>query len=330
MSPTRLFHFRNAPKSDSSKPLLGSLGPILFFILAFSFLAYKLLAFNHYTEFITHWKQMPLSQFWWLAAVFALLPANWFLESIKWKMLTAHVQKISFRTSIKAVLGGASTGFITPNRVGEMVGRVMFLDSENRKAGVTLSVLNSLTQSLIMTLCGVPACILFLTLTGVKIEINKTLYLIIMFLCLLILGAIYFRLPQLSQRFKRSRFSEKVKAFTDFLTNYNWKDLLRIMVVSLSRYFVFSLQFFLMLRFFGIELTGWQALIAIPTTYLFVTFTPSLAFSEVAVRSSYAVLVIGAFSGQVVSIVLAGVGIWMVNFVIPVLAGSVILLKKNS
>ena len=100
------------------------------------------------------------------------------------------------------------------------------------------------------------------------------------------------------------------------------------MGVSFIRYAVFCIQFYFMIRFFSIELTPWQALIAIPTSYLFVTFTPSLAFSEAAIRSSYAVLIIGTFSGQVVNIALAGVCIWVINFVIPMLAGSVVMVRK--
>jgi uncharacterized membrane protein len=100
------------------------------------------------------------------------------------------------------------------------------------------------------------------------------------------------------------------------------------MGISFIRCAVFCVQFYFMIRFFSIELTPWQALTAIPTSYLFVTFTPSFAFSEVAIRSSYAVLIIGAFSGQVVNIALAGVCIWVINFVIPMLAGSVVMVRK--
>ncbi len=84
-----------------------------------------------------------------------------------------------------------------------------------------------------------------------------------------------------------------------------------------------------MLRFFDVQLTPWQALLAIPTNYLFVTFTPSLAFSEGALRASYAVFVLGFFSPQTVNIALAGVFIWVVNWVIPLLAGSVIMLRSK-
>jgi|ERR1035437_9557414 hypothetical protein len=302
-----------------------------FFVLfaSYSFLSYKLLTFNQYQELAIQWKQMPLSQLWWFGCVCVLLPVNWLLEAVKWKLLTSKVQKINLRNSFKAVLAGISTGFITPNRVGELVGRVMFLHNENRKSGVTLSILNSLTQNLIMVLCGVPAFVLFLYNTSGKLRVNSTLYLSILMASLIILGLLYFKLPKLSLRIKKSFLFEEIKKYTDCLSNYKFQDLLKISLVSLVRYLVFCFQFYLMLRFFGVELSEFQAMIAIPTTYLFVTFTPSVSFAEAAVRSSYAVLVIGAFSGQTVNIALAGVFIWVINFVIPMLVGSVVLVRKR-
>jgi hypothetical protein len=301
----------------------------LFVIAANSFLAYKLFTFNQYSELWVQWKQMPVSQCGWLMLVFLLLPFNWLFESIKWKMMTVHVQKITLKQSIKAVLAGISTGFFTPNRVGELIGRVMYLDTENRKPGVTLSLLNSFTQNIIMTLCGIPACILFFNFTSHKIEPDLIEYLAILTLCLLGFGLFYFFLPQLSQRFKLSRYSGRIKEFTDCLAALSFGELFRIMLISITRYIVFCIQFYFMLRFFGIELSSWQALISIPTSYLFVTFTPSFAFSEAAVRSSFAILVIGVFSHQEVNIALAGICIWVVNFVIPMLVGSVMLVKKR-
>ncbi len=295
----------------------------------FSFLAYKLLTFNQYNELIAQWKQLPLSQFWWLAGVLALLPLNWLLEAEKWKLLVSKIQTIDLTNALKGVLAGISTGFLTPNRVGELAGRVLYLNTENRKAGVTLSAVNSLTQNIIMATCGIPACALFFTITSQKMEINTTLYLSILIVSLLIFGLIYFRLPWLSRQFKQSRYSEKIETFTDCLSYYTEQDLLQVMLISLCRYFVFCVQFFFMLRFLGVELSAWQAFISIPTIYLFVTFTPSLAFSEAAVRSSYAVLVISAFSSQVVSIALAGMCIWLVNFVIPMLVGAIVLVKSK-
>ena len=301
----------------------------LVLVLCYSFLTYKLLTFNQYPELLAQWNLMPVSRFWWLTAVLLLLPFNWLFESVKWQLITIHIQKITLKASLKAVLAGISTGFFTPNRVGELVGRILYLDQKNHKAGITLSLVNSLTQNLIMTLCGIPACIIFFASTSYRIQINHIYYLVLLAVCLIGFGLLYFFLPQISNRFKQSPYSLKIKEFTDCLSDFREKDLIRIMLVSLVRYAVFCVQFFLMLRFFGIELSIWQALIAMPTNYLFVTFTPSLAFSEAAIRSSFAVLTIGAFSGQTVNIALAGMCIWMINFVIPMLAGTVLMMRKK-
>jgi hypothetical protein len=302
---------------------------LIFLIAAYSFLAYKLVTFNQYTDFLNQWKQMPLSQFWWLVAVFLFLPFNWLIESVKWKMMTIHIQKITLKYSIKAVLAGLSTGFFTPNRVGEMVGRIMFLNPENRKPGVTLSLMNSMTQNIIMTFCGIPACIIFFSVTSGKMTFNLNLYLLIMGVVLIGLCLLYFFLPTLSKVLKQSRFALKIKEFTDCLAAFSFSELIQIMGVSMFRYVIFCIQFSFMVRFFGVELNCWQMLISIPTIYLFVTFTPSFAFLEVAVRGSYAVLILGAFSNQTVSIALAGMSIWIVNFVIPMLVGSVVMMRKK-
>ena len=245
-------------------------------------------------------------------------------------MLVAKVQNVSLINSFKAVLAGIITGFFTPNRVGELVGRVGFLEKENRKAGVTLSVVNSLTQNLIMALCGIPACILFYLYKGEILKLNIVGYLSILSLCLLSFGILYFSLPYLSRQLKFKKVAAKLSPFTFCLSDYSKMDLLKIMLVTLLRYSVFCTQFYFILRFFGVSLEIWQALIAIPTSYLFVSFTPSIAFSEAAVRSSYAVLFIGAFSNHEIPIILAGVSIWFVNFVVPMLVGSVVMIKSTN
>lgn len=302
---------------------------LLFLVLSYSFLAYKLNTFDQYRALLDQWQKLPPSQFWWLGFVLFLLPFNWLLESFKWKLLVSTVETITLSEAIKSVLAGISTGFITPNRVGEFAGRILFLNHENRKAGVTLSLVNSLTQNIIMALCGIPAALLFFSIKMGKFESNLFLYLVLLMLGVLVLGLLYFYIPAFSKRFKFTRFADKVHEFTDCLSDFNKKELFRILLISVLRFLVFCVQFFFMLRFFGIELTIPEAILSIPTTYLFVTFTPSLAISEAAVRSSYAVLFISAFSGQVAGIALAGICIWCVNFMIPMLIGSVSLINKK-
>jgi len=329
MAGSRTFHFGKCPVLRIPFANWKVLLKWVLIIGAYSFLVYKLLTFDQYAAFLSHWKQMPQSHLWWLVGVLLLLPVNLLLESTKWKLLVSKVEEIDLKNAFKAILSGISAGFLTPNRVGDVVGRMMYLLPENRKAAFTLSIVSAMTQNIIMILCGVPACVLFFTSTGGKMEAATSRYVIVLSVCLLSFVFIYFAFPRISRLMEKNRHYEKIKAFTDCLSYFSKMDLLQIVFIALIRYLVFSVQFFFMLGFFGIELTGWQALIAIPTNYLLVTFTPSFAFSDVAVRSSYAVFVIGAFSVQLAGIALAGVCIWVINFVIPMLVGSVMLAKSK-
>jgi len=310
-------------------PKLYSVFKWLIFIASYLFLAYKLFTFNQYDELVIRWNHISIYQVAWLVGVFALLPLNWFLEAVKWKMLTAHVQQIGYNDAFKAVLVGISTGFFTPNRVGELVGRILYLQPHHRKAGVALSVLNSITQNLIMALCGIPASILFFSFTQQVPFFNLPFYVGMLLLGFLLLGLLFYFFPIINNSLKKTRFASSVTPYTDCVLEFKPNILLQIMGVSLLRYIVFCSQFWFLLQFFDIQLALWQAIIAIPATYLLVTFTPSMAFSEAAVRSAYAVLVIGVFAPNTVGIVLAGVGIWAVNFIIPMLVGSVIMIRTK-
>lgn len=300
------------------------LGTWIILLSAYSYLGFQLSNYQHYPELLLQWKQLSFVQFGWLAGVFILLPLNLSLEAVKWQQLTSKLQKISFPTALKAVLAGIYTGFFTPNRVAELLGRVRYLEPENRKPGAVLSLVNSLTQNIIMTLCGIPASLFFFSLTSNSSNPTDhyTDWMIILIILVILIILLLFSLPIVSRFFTtRPRFSKRNK-FTSPLSSYNRTDLFGILTLSLLRYLVFGTQFFLMLRFFGVAIAPLHALIAIPASYLFVTYTPSIAFSEAAIRSSYAVLFIGAFSPQIVGIALAGTCIWVVNFALPLLAGS--------
>lgn len=301
----------------------------LIVIAAYLYLGYRLITFNQYEALITQWKLMPISQFWWLLLVLIIMPINWLLESIKWKILTSKLQQLTIFESYKAVLAGISTGFFTPNRIGEMVGKVVFLKEENRKTGVTLSLVSSLTQNMTMIMSGIAASIFFFNRQGEQLSAGIHSYFLLLLFFLIGFGILYFSLPLLSTKIDTSKLSKKIASFTKGIASFSKFELLKILLVSLLRYSVFCVQFFFMLRFFNVELSLFQALMSIPATYLFVTFTPSVAFSEAAIRSSYAVMFIGVFSNQTVGIALAGICIWVINFVIPMLVGSVFLVKKG-
>jgi len=294
-------------------------------IAAYAYLGYVLIQFDRYDQLWSYFTHAAPTHLLWLAMVLFLLPVNLLLESSKWKLLVSKTELISVRTAFKAVLAGFSTGFITPNRSGEFAGRVLYLEKGNRNAGVFYSVMNSLTQNLVLTIAGLPAALYFFLYINKDSSLNPMYYLILVTIATVILLLLYFLIPF----FAKMKVWKRFISFTDEIKALSFRDLLRTLAISLLRYLVFCTQFYAMLLFFGIDIEPQQALIAIPANYLFVTFTPSLAFSEAAIRTSYAVIFIGAFSTQLAGIAFAGAALWFINFGIPMLIGTHYIVQKK-
>jgi len=315
----------NSSEKHASVTVLWSALKWLIMLAAYGYLAYVLLTFEKYDELFLSIKQASFLQLSWLLVVLALLPLNLFFESAKWRLIVSKTEIITLNNAFKAVLAGFSSGFFTPNRTGEFLGRIIFLHKTHRKAGVVYSVINSLTQNLILVVCGLPAAVIYFIVVKKDIRPDMAINFYAIAAILIALLIFYFALPALA----KTKLWKRYLSFSSDITQYSRNDLAQILSFSLARYLVFSFQFYAMLQFFGVEIEVWQALLVIPANYLFVTFTPSLAFSEVAIRSSYAVFFISAFSTQTAGIAFAGISLWLINFGIPMLAGSIMLVNKK-
>lgn len=294
-------------------------------VLSYSFLIYKFVTFTNYTELLIHLQHLSFRQFAFLILVFILLPINIFLEAYKWQQLVSKTEVIILKNALKAVLAGFSTGFASPNRVAEMAGRMLYISPKHRKIAAVYSLLNSLTQNYVIALVGLPAAFIYFSATSGSLAINSWLYFIILLFFLAGITVSFFILKPIVQ----SGFVRKRIGFVEDIARLNACNYLKINFISLVRFCVFSVQFYCMLLFFGVDISMMHALISIPTSYLLVTFTPSFAFSEAAIRSSYAVSIIGFYAPQTIGIALAGFALWFINYGIPMMLGSRLLLKSN-
>lgn len=296
----------------------------VFMSVSVFYLAYKLINFDGYSDFRHEWESMNFNQFVWLIFAILLLPINWLSESVKWKIIVSDIQTLSLKVSLKSVLAGYSTGFFSPNRTGDVIGRLIFLNSSNRKTGILLSFLSSITQNMAIAICGIPASFIFFTNKHNDFQFPSVNYLIIISIVLVLLILFFFIIPPLATRIKNVTINQYVKGFR----NFSYSKFLLILVVSFIRFVIFSVQFYAVLQFFGVNLSLVNALVAIPANYLFVTFTPSLAFSEPLIRGSFAVFFIGNYSSHIAGIALAGIFLWIINYVVSMVTGYIILLKK--
>lgn len=292
------------------------------------FLINSLINYNGYHNLWKQWSNSIFSGFGWLALVLLLVPLNWLLETKKWQILVANLENLSLRKAFCAVMGGNTTAFFTPNRIGEFPGRSLFLKEKHRLKGILLGIIGSFSQTFVIMLGGIPASLFFFS----KLDTNNFdyVYLISAFLFSAILLLVYFFLPEICKKLSAiSLFPLKTKKLLLTLSRINRNILLHVCGVAMLRYIVFCLQLYFMLRFFCVHLPIWLGLVGIATNYLFITFTPSFAFSEGIIRASSAVLIMKVFSENTAGIAAAGVSIWLINFVVPIIIGSYFLSKTK-
>ncbi|RYY96353.1 MAG: hypothetical protein EOO11_13665, partial [Chitinophagaceae bacterium] len=63
----------------------------------------------------------------YLVAIVGLMGVNWGLEAAKWRLLVAPVQPVGFWNALRAVLSGVSFSVTMPNRIGEYLGRMLYI-----------------------------------------------------------------------------------------------------------------------------------------------------------------------------------------------------------
>ena len=302
---------------------------IVIMVCAYGYLAYILLHFDNYEDFTSNFTNLNAQKFIFLLVVFCLLPINLFVESLKWKTLVSVMQKIPIRVAYKAVVAGITTGFFTPNRIGEPLGRIMFLDSQNRSQAIALSYVGAFGQSFATFLCGVIAGFLLIFSPAFSAYQNSTGMQTGAVLFLVMFISLYFSLPYLCRKFTKISKFDKVNHLLEAISYISLKRLFVVSALSLLRYTIYVSQYYFLLLCFGVDISMYEAFVAIPINYLLVSITPSIAFAEMGIRGSYAVIIIGAFSHNPPAVALAGVTVWLINYVIPMITGSLLLTAKK-
>ena len=68
------------------------------------------------------------------------MPVNWGLEARKWQLALRPVGGIAYRNAFKAVFTGAAVASFTPNRMGEYLGRILYIREGHRTQAIALTI----------------------------------------------------------------------------------------------------------------------------------------------------------------------------------------------
>ncbi len=260
-----------------------------------------------------------------------LMPINWGVEAYKWQLLIHYSERISFKQAFMSILSGITMSLFTPNRVGEFLGRLFTLKHTHPLKGAFLTITGSISQLITTLLMGMLSLCFFIPsyydLNGFT---NFILYLLILVAVILtgtFMVMMYLRVSnvaRLTTYFVKPGW-DKVRGYLRVMRRLKRSLLLKVLLLSMLRYLIFSSQFYFLLLAFGLSIPWFHAFILISMTYFAMTAIPTIALVDLGIRGSVSMYFLGLYftgqPGSTVSILAASTSVWIINLAIPSIIG---------
>ncbi len=310
------------------------LGPLLFLFLSYSIFN----QIKHQDNLEQSWKAIVSSltgtDAWKLYAVVLLSVLNWGLESRKWQILVKPIQEISFLKAFKAILTGLSLSLFIPNRLGEYLGRMLFMNEGNKLRSIALTVVGSISQIIVTLICGLTGFVFLRKLlmdsfigewAGKIFWINAIIVIVALVSFLLLL--LYFKLKKVVQWFGNWKLVQRLQFFIEHVKDFNAFTLTTILRLSFLRYVVFIVQYILLFQLFGVGIPLPEMALMVSVLFLVLIIVPTLPIADVGVRGEIGIQLFGLLSANNVGILAAAAGIWLINLIVPAIAGALFILS---
>ncbi len=260
---------------------------------------------------------------WLFSICLVLVIANWGFEALKWKFVLRKFQDISLLRSFSAILSGTAISLLMPNRTGEYLGRVFFLDPSIRIKSIFATFIGSLSQLVITLVLGAVGFIYYEKSLHYPGYIQAAVVIgALIFIALIIF--FYFNIRVIRSLLPARKWSKSLRKYLKVYRLYHAGELEKILLFSLARYLIFSVQFYVFMLFFGVHVPFFNALMLIFLMYLVQTISPTNGFTELVVRGGTTAFLFKAYTVNLAAVLAASYSLWAINLLIPGLAGALI------
>ncbi|WP_373552364.1 lysylphosphatidylglycerol synthase domain-containing protein [Haliscomenobacter sp.] len=269
-----------------------------------------------------------------------LMPFNWLLETFKWRVFTQPWSGMSFKQSWHAVLAGVSASMLLPNRSGDYLGRWLLTPKGQKTQILLATIASNYCQFLVLLGMGFPS-LLWLRYYVKSSPIEQTglflSFIIVLFLCLLLLGVVVipWLLHHYAERIRGGTWrgffkfvQMPLKQGLDITERYSWRTFAAGFGFAWLRYGLYSIQYYAILRFYGINLPLDAALAGVGSIYLLQTAIPLPPVLALLARGEIALLIWGIWGANALSILAASYTLFVLNLAFPALLGLFYIVKK--
>ena len=273
-------------------------------------------------------------QQWKLWLVLMLMPVNWGIEARKWQLALRPLGGIAYGDAFRAVFTGSTMACFTPNRMGEYLGRILYIKEGQRIKSIALTMACSIAQLMVTLFVGILGIVYlraglhpaFPGLPHWRFALNLLFWTVL--ILLLSLTFIYCRLSFVASVLLKIPGMRKFSAYIKVLENFDATILLQILFLSFGRYIVFIVQYSLVFPVFGVALGFWQVWGGMSVVFLVMAVVPTLTFlTELGLRWEASIQVLELYSSNVVGIFATSFAIWLINLIIPALIGSLLIVS---
>ena len=277
------------------------------------------------------WRSLGRPGNWrYLLLATALMPVNWLLETRKWQILLRPFLDWSFARVLRGTLAGVSVSAATPNRVGEIGGRMLVARREEWPAVVASSVLGSICQWAAFMLLAWPALVLTV---GRLPQLNLgAAYLWFLPLGpLLVVAAVLGGRPLLLRvvNWTEGRIVPDVTALQTALAKVKLSLMLHATGYAGLRFVVYSTQLYVWLQFFGLSLPFLTGMAGIMAIYLIQAGIPLPPGLNLVTRTELGLMLWSTGPEGAVAVLAAYTALFAVNVLLPALPGYGLIVKKN-
>lgn len=262
---------------------------------------------------------------------FLLLIPHVYIASVKWRyLLHTRFADISTRETLGSLFFGITLGMVTPGNLGEL-GRGLFFQNRDKMVITGLTVLDKLSNMLVISTLGLLSISLFvLSQPGWQTDgviasvLAVASILAIIWISIFRSNWIKRILTKISRRYPKNL---RLQAFMDALVQIKRKDMLAILGLTLSWFMVIVLQYHVLITAFTHIDIG-QSVQGV-TAAIFTKMLLPISFGGLGIREGLTVFYFSLFDISRAAVFNASLIIFLINFILPAIAGFYYLLQPN-
>ncbi len=267
---------------------------------------------------------------WTVAGAVILMFVQWGIEVVKWKRMFSRSFDMSWPDAFRAVFSGLAISMITPNRVGEFAGRIIYLPAGLRIKGTAFTFISNLAQLLVTLVAGCLTLVFaggafkaMLEPAGLSAVITL-LYWLTPVMTVLICQ-LFFTGSRWMGKLMKIRMLSRYSSQIGIIDSLSLQTLTVILVLSLCRYVLFIAQYAILLTVSG-EMPNLLALsLSVAMMFLWLAIVPTLSVAELGIRWQFAYWLFTPVLVNYPVILFAVTAVWVINFILPAVIGSIIL-----